>query len=69
MSQVQVFVKGVTDQKFIQDVLREWYSADLKLGDLGKPGDIISLGGKDAFDTDSKLKKLVPVFQQLVIQG
>lgn len=68
MSQVQIFVEGVTDQKFIQDILQEWYGIELRLGDLSKPGDIISLGGKDAFDTESKLKKLAPAFQQLAVQ-
>ncbi|WP_020595391.1 DUF3226 domain-containing protein [Spirosoma panaciterrae] len=69
MSSIQLFVEGVTDQKFLQDVIAEWYGIDLSIGSIGKPGEIISVDGKDAFDSPEKMKKLSPIFQQLAIQG
>ncbi|GAB3751058.1 DUF3226 domain-containing protein [Spirosoma pomorum] len=69
MSNVQIFVEGVTDQKFLQDVIEEWYDIRLALGKWDKPGgDIISLDGKTAFDSPGKTNKLIPVFQQLSAQ-
>ncbi|GAB4046316.1 DUF3226 domain-containing protein [Spirosoma litoris] len=66
MSNVQIFVEGVTDQKFLQDIVEEWYGIKLTLGNLGKPsGDIISLDGKDAFDTPKKLHIVDKLFEYL----
>ncbi|MGA0556720.1 DUF3226 domain-containing protein [Larkinella sp. VNQ87] len=73
MSPVQIFVEGVADQKFLQDIILDWYGIELSIGGIndkvGKPVDILELGGKDAFDTPDKLKKLTPVFQTLAITG
>ncbi len=68
MSSIQIFVEGITDQKFLQDVIAEWYGITLSLGTMNKPGDIISVDGKTAFDSPEKMKKLTPIFQQLTIQ-
>jgi hypothetical protein len=66
MSNVQIFVEGVTDQKFLQDIVEEWYGIKLTLGKLGKPGgDIISLDGKDAFDSPTKLGFINKLFEYL----
>lgn len=70
MSNVQIFVEGITDQKFLQDVIKEWYNVDCATSKLDKPtGDIISLDGKTAFDSPEKMKKLIPIFKQLDIKG
>ncbi|WP_080057025.1 DUF3226 domain-containing protein [Spirosoma aerolatum] len=69
MSSIQIFVEGVTDQKFLQDVIAEWYGVALSIGSIGKSSEIISVDGKGAFDSPEKMKKLIPVFQQLAIQG
>jgi len=67
MSNVQIFVEGVTDQKFLQDIIEEWYGIKLTLGKLGKPGgDIISLDGKDAFDSPTKLGFIDKLFEYLL---
>jgi len=68
MNKVQIFVEGVTDQKFLQDVVAEWYGVTLSLGTTDKQGDILSLGGKTAFDSPETIKKLAPVLQQLSIR-
>jgi hypothetical protein len=69
MGDVQIFVEGKTDQKFLQDVIDEWYGKKLVLSELGKPGgDIISLGGKWAFDDNVKIKKLQSAFQLLLLE-
>lgn len=66
MSNVQIFVEGVTDQKFLQDIIKEWYDIDLTLGSLDKPGgNIISLGGKNAFDSPNKLHLIEKIFETL----
>lgn len=66
MNRIKILVEGVADAKFIQDLTDEWYKASLKIGDLGKAGDIICLGGKDAFDSATKLDKLAILFDQAV---
>ena len=68
MSDVQIFVEGVTDQKFLQDIITEWYGITLSIGTMDKPGEILSLGGKAAFNSQEAIKKLTPLFQQLSIQ-
>lgn len=68
MSNVQIFVEGIADQKFLQDLIVEWYGVTLSMGTVNKPGDILSLGGKTAFDSPETIKNLTPLFQQLSIQ-
>ena len=68
MNRVQIFVEGIADQKFFQDLITEWYGISLSIGNIGKPGEIISLEGKTVFDSPEKQKKLAPLFQQLAIQ-
>lgn len=71
MSPLKIFVEGIADQKFLQDVIIEWYGIELSIGGIndksGKPIDILELGGKNAFDTPDKVNKLIPVFQTLAI--
>ncbi|WP_138990424.1 DUF3226 domain-containing protein [Larkinella sp. C7] len=69
MSPVQIFVEGVADQKFLQDLIFEWYGVEMALGSMYKAGDILELEGKDAFDSANKLKRLIPIFQTLAITG
>lgn len=69
MSNVQIFVEGVADQKFLQDIITEWYGTTLTIGSKNKPGDIVQLEGKNAFDSPDLMKTLTPVFQQLSAQG
>ena len=69
MNKIQIFVEGVADQKFLQDIIEEWYGITLTLGKWERPsGNIISLDGKTAFDSPEKMKKLIPIFQQLAVQ-
>ncbi len=66
MSSVKIFVEGVTDQKFLQDVIEEWYGISLTIAGLDKPGgDIISLGGKAAFDSPKKQPLITKIFELL----
>ena len=64
MSKIKILVEGVADAKFLQDAINEWYNFPLNIADLGKAGDIICLGGKDAFDSANKLGKLSTLFEQ-----
>lgn len=69
MSKTKVLVEGIADAKFLQDIIQEWYALPLGIADLGKPGDIICLGGKDAFDSAAKLDKLSILFAQAEFLG
>lgn len=64
MSRVKILVEGIADAKFLQDVIEEWYNLSLQIADSKKAGDIIHLGGKDAFDSADKLPKLIQLFDQ-----
>ena len=67
MNQALILVEGVADQKFIQDLIFEWYNNELSLGTVSKPGNILALGGKTAFDSPEIIKKLSPILKQQVI--
>ena len=64
MSKIKRLVEGIADAKFFQDLVEEWYDFPLNIAGLEKAGDIIYLGGKDAFDSASKLAKLSILFDQ-----
>ena len=63
MSKVQIFVEGIADQKFLQDLIEEWYGVKLTIGNLSKTGNILETQGKDVFKTEDKLKKLTQIFK------
>ena len=56
---VKIYVEGVADAKFIQDLIKYWYQADLIIGKPdGGISDILIVDGKD------KLIKSKPLFEQ-----
>ena len=63
MKKVQIFVEGIADQKFLQDIISEWYGVHLTMGSLSKSGDILETQGKDVFETENKLKQLTQIFK------
>ncbi len=69
MSKVQIFVEGIADQKFLQDLIEEWYGVKLTIGNLSKTGNILETQGKDVFKTEDKLKKLTQIFKLNRLSG
>lgn len=75
MSDVQIFVEGVTDQKFLQDLVVEWYGIELTRGGFVdknariEPGDILNLGGKGVFRDTAKMRMLDPILRILRANG
>jgi hypothetical protein len=69
MSKVQIFVEGIADQKFLQDLIEEWYGVKLTIGNLSKTGNILETQGKDVFKTEDKLKKLTQIFELNRLSG
>ncbi|GAB3991450.1 hypothetical protein GCM10028807_21510 [Spirosoma daeguense] len=68
MSTIKILVEGIADAKFLQDIIATWYDTPLAIADLGRPGDIVCLGGKNAFDSATKLDKLSILFEQAIFQ-
>ena len=75
MSNVQIFVEGIADQKFLQDLIAEWYGVQLTRGGFMdkneriEPGDILNLGGKNCFEDATKMRLLEPMLRILRIEG
>lgn len=75
MSDVQIFVEGIADQKFLQDLISEWYSVTLTRGGFMdkneriEPGDILNLGGKNCFEDATKMRLLEPMLRILRAEG
>ena len=64
MDKPLIFVEGIADQKFIKDLIEEWYGVSLKVSNVDKPGsEILALGGVDAFDSPEKMKKVAPIIE------
>ncbi|GAB4015983.1 hypothetical protein GCM10028808_42980 [Spirosoma migulaei] len=75
MNNVQIFVEGVADQKFLQDLIAEWYGIQLTRGGFVdknariEPGDILNLGGKNTFEDATKMRLLDPILRILRANG
>ena len=71
MSNIQIFVEGIADQKFFQDLIEKWYNIKLSKGEFAdrntrlKFGDIFDMGGKDSFEDVSKTSVLDPIIETL----
>lgn len=71
MNKPQLFVEGVADQKFLQDLIAEWYGIDLTRGGFKEKniaidsGDILNMGGKECFKDAQKMHLLEPIFYLL----
>lgn len=64
MKKVQIFVEGVADQKFFQDLLNDWYGIELSLGGFQKAkGDIFNVEGKGIFDNENKMRLIDPMLK------
>ncbi|RCR70872.1 DUF3226 domain-containing protein [Larkinella punicea] len=63
MIAVQFFVEGISDRKFLKDLMKHWYAVE-----LGND-DIEVLEGKDALRSVEKLKRLRPSFETNLKQG
>lgn len=74
MSNVQIFVEGVADQKFFQDLIHEWYGVKLTKGKFVEKntkielGDIFDMGGKDSFEDPVRMHFLDPIIETLQIE-
>lgn len=74
MNNVQIFVEGVADQKFFQDLIHEWYGIKLSKGKFADKntkielGDIFDMGGKDSFDDPIRMPLLNPIIETLHIE-
>jgi hypothetical protein len=73
MENIQIFVEGVADQKFFQDIIEAWYNEKLTLGGYQKDktvhGQIFSVGGKGVFKNEDKMKVLDTIFKANRISG
>lgn len=71
MRKPQQFVEGVADQKFLQDLIAEWYGIKLTRGGFKddntriESGDILDMGGKTCFENPEKMYMLEPIFELL----
>jgi hypothetical protein len=63
MKKVQIFVEGVADQKFFQDLLNDWYGIELSLGGFKAKGDIFNVEGKGIFDDKNKMRLIDPMLK------
>lgn len=74
MNNIQIFVEGVADQKFFQDLIHEWYDIKLTKGKFAEKntkielGDIFDMGGKDSFEDPTKMHFLNPIIETLQIE-
>ncbi len=74
MTNVQIFVEGVADQKFFQDVIQEWYGLKLSKGKFAEKntrielGDIFDMGGQDSFADSDRMRLLEPIIQTLHVE-
>jgi hypothetical protein len=75
MNNIQIFVEGVADQKFLQDLISEWYGIQLTRGGFVdsnariEPGDILNLGGKNTFKDVARMRLLDPILRILRANG
>ncbi|MCY7357370.1 MAG: hypothetical protein LH609_07830, partial [Rudanella sp.] len=75
MTNVQIFVEGIADQKFFQDLSQEWYGVKLSKGKFTDQntklslGDILDMGGKDTFDDPLRMSLLDPIIETLQFEG
>ena len=73
MNDVQIFVEGIADQKFLQDLIAEWYNVSLSIGRFTdnvsklETGDIFNVGGKGSFNDLGRMRLLNPIIQTLQI--
>jgi len=71
MSKAQIFVEGIADQKFFQDLIYKWYGIKLTKGKFADQntklafGDIFDMGGKDTFDDPIRMSLLDPIIETL----
>ncbi len=67
MKKVQIFVEGVADQKFFQDLIISWYGIKLSIGGFQKGkflnGDIFNVEGKGIFEDEDKMKLIAPILK------
>ncbi|ADB37191.1 DUF3226 domain-containing protein [Spirosoma linguale] len=74
MNNIQIFVEGVADQKFLKDLIHEWYGIKLTKGKFAEKnskielGDIFDMGGKDSFEDPTKMHFLDPIIETLQIE-
>ena len=74
MNNVQIFVEGIADQKFFQDLIHEWYGIKLTKGKFADKnvrielGDIFDMGGRDSFDDPIRMRFLDPIIETLQIE-
>ena len=74
MNNIQIFVEGIADQKFFQDLILEWYGLKLSKGKFAEKntrvelGDIFDMGGKDSFDDPIRMRLLNPIIETLQIE-
>ncbi len=75
MSNVQLFVEGIADQKFFQDLIQQWYGVALSKGKFADQntklafGNIFDMGGKDTFDDPIRMSLLDPIIKTLQVEG
>ena len=74
MNNIQIFVEGIADQKFFQDLILEWYGLKLSKGKFAEKntkielGDIFDMGGKDSFEDPVRMRFLDPIIETLQIE-
>lgn len=74
MNNVQIFVEGIADQKFFQDLIHEWYGIKFSKGKFAEKntkielGDIFDMGGKDSFEDPIRMNLLDPIINTLQIE-
>ena len=73
MENIQIFVEGIADQKFLQDIIKAWYDVKMSLGGYQKDkttlGQIFNVGGKGVFKNEDKMKVLDTIFKANRING
>ena len=73
MEKIQIFVEGVADQKFFQDLISAWYNTKLTFGGVQKGmvtnGDIFNVEGKGVFEDEIKMRLIDPILKFNDIKG
>lgn len=73
MRKVQIFVEGIADQKFFQDLILSWYGVKLSIGGFQKGkflnGDIFNVEGKGIFEDENKKTLITPILEFNNING
>ena len=74
MNNIQIFVEGIADHKFFQDLILEWYGSKFSKGKFTEKntrielGDIFDMGGKNSFEDPIRMRFLDSIIETLQIE-